>query len=164
MRLRLTVLAGSVLIAVIVQSPALAQADAEAEIRALSARLFELEHLPEIPIADVLAMHTEDAIYMSGFASSPIENKDALMNLIGGEGMTAEQKALEQKFRLAEESSTSRVVVSESADLAFEYGRWRRIGSGEDYDVPVGAYVRVWQKIDGGWKIAATSFRAYDQE
>lgn len=58
--------------------------------------------------------------------------------------------------------TTDRVEVSESGDLAWEVGSARETGTGPDgvpHDV-VAKYLVVWERVPGGWRIAARMFSA----
>ena len=60
---------------------------------------------------------------------------------------------------------TIRVVVSDSADLASEYGTFKmssRSSNGTTRTTE-GAYLRVWQKVAGQWKLATEFRRPYGQ-
>lgn len=55
--------------------------------------------------------------------------------------------------------TTLEVTVSESGDLAYEYGINRTVLAGPEGNlVDVGKYLLVWKKIDGEWLIVALSF------
>jgi uncharacterized protein (TIGR02246 family) len=55
--------------------------------------------------------------------------------------------------------TTSKVTVSRSGELAYEYGVNRLLLPGPKGDLQnLGKYLLVWKKIDGEWFIAALSF------
>ena len=54
--------------------------------------------------------------------------------------------------------TTSQVTVSQSGDLAYEYGINRMVLAGPEGDLlNVGKYLLVWERIDDEWLIAALS-------
>ena len=57
------------------------------------------------------------------------------------------------------EGTSSRVQVSQSGDLAYEYGVNRMILNGPEGDLlDLGKYLAVWQKMEGEWYVVALSF------
>ncbi len=61
-------------------------------------------------------------------------------------------------------TSVIRIVISDSGDLAYEYSKGTLdfdIKSGEHFHADTGL-LRVWQKEDGQWKVAAQFVRPYD--
>ena len=56
-------------------------------------------------------------------------------------------------------STTTHVEISESGDMAWEYGVNRLVLTGPDGDLlDLGKYLATWRKIDGEWFVAAVSF------
>ena len=56
-------------------------------------------------------------------------------------------------------ATTTRLEVSASGDMAYEYGVNRIVVAGEDGNlVDIGKYLAVWKKVDGEWLVAAVSF------
>ena len=56
-------------------------------------------------------------------------------------------------------STTTHTEVSESGDMAWEYGINRMVLTSPDGDLlDLGKYLATWRKIDGEWFVAAVSF------
>ncbi len=56
-------------------------------------------------------------------------------------------------------ATTTRLEVSASGDMAYEYGVNRIVVAGEDGNLlDMGKYLAVWKKVDGEWLVAAVSF------
>ena len=95
---------------------------------------------------------TEDAIFVSGAYPRPI---------IGRQQREAARPRQEEIARSrpnqSRKSEVQRLVVSQSGDMAYEFGNFTI-----SYDAPDkkragfnGSYLRVWRKIGGEWKVDA---------
>jgi ketosteroid isomerase-like protein len=97
-----------------------------------------------------LAFWAEDAI-VQGASSPQIQGHDAIRALYDSFFGSGQLKQFEGK--------TSHLEVSQSGDLAYEYGVNRFVLAGPSGDLlDMGKYLAVWKKIDREWYAAALSF------
>jgi ketosteroid isomerase-like protein len=97
-----------------------------------------------------LAFWADDAI-VQGAGSPQIQGHDAIRALYDSFFGSGQLKQFE--------GTTSHLEVSQSGDLAYEYGVNRFVLTGPSGDLlDMGKYLAVWKKIDGEWYAAALSF------
>ena len=97
-----------------------------------------------------LAFWAEDAI-VQGAGSPQLQGHDAIRALYDSFFGSGQLKQFE--------GTTSHLEVSQSGDLAYEYGVNRFVLTGPSGDLlDMGKYLAVWKKIDGEWHVAALSF------
>ena len=97
-----------------------------------------------------LAFWADDAI-VQGAGSPQIQGHDAIRALYDSFFGSGQLKQFE--------GTTSYLEVSQSGDLAYEYGVNRFVLTGPSGDLlDMGKYLAVWKKIDGEWYAAALSF------
>ena len=97
-----------------------------------------------------LAFYAEDAIVQP--AGAP--------QIRGREAIAGMYRRFFEGSQLKEFSAKgSHITVSQSGDLAYEYGVNRTVLAGPEGDlVDVGKYLLVWKKIDGEWLIVVLTF------
>ena len=97
-----------------------------------------------------LAFWADDAI-VQGAGSPQIQGHDSIRALYDSFFGSGQLKQFE--------GTTSHLEVSQSGDLAYEYGVNRFVLTGPSGDLlDMGKYLVVWKKIDGEWYAAALSF------
>ena len=77
------------------------------------------------------------------------------------EGLAALRNFYTEFFKIlvSIEGGSTNVVISESGDMAWDYGWNRNVIEGPEGPIEGEAkYLGVWQKIDGKWKAVAISF------
>lgn len=97
-----------------------------------------------------VAFYAEDAIVQPDGAPQ-IRGRDAIA---GSYRQFFEDSQLKEFF-----VKGSHITVSQSGDLAYEYGVNRTVLAGPEGDlVDVGKYLLVWKKIDGEWLVVVLAF------
>lgn len=97
-----------------------------------------------------LAFWAEDAI-VQGAGSPQVQGLDAIRALYDSFFGSGQLKQFE--------GTTSYLEVSQSGDLAYEYGVNRFVLAGPSGDLlDMGKYLAIWKKLDGEWYVAALSF------
>jgi ketosteroid isomerase-like protein len=127
------------------------QVDIAAETAAVSARSQGIAAAEAAQNAEqALAFWADDAI-VQGAGSPQIQGHDAIRALYDSFFGSGQLKQFE--------GTTSHLEVSQSGDLAYEYGVNRFVLTGPSGDLlDIGKYLVVWKKIDGEWYAAALSF------
>jgi hypothetical protein len=110
------------------------------------------------------ALHAPDAIMWSGAYKKPFMlNQTEPRQPRGGEGAIADRVPGSQKGI----SKSVRIVIADSKDLAYEYSTFTRQYTTKSSGKTIkfeGATLRVWQKKDGVWKVAAVFARPYEED
>jgi ketosteroid isomerase-like protein len=125
--------------------------DVEAEkqvIRDMLKRGFEVENQKDV-----------DAIMSLGFFAEDIAIQ--VPNVPQLKGLEAARNFYTEFFKIlvSIEGGPTEIIISESGDMAWDYGWNRAIYEGPDGPIEdEGKYLEVWKKIDGKWKIIAVSF------
>ncbi|HXD73252.1 MAG TPA: SgcJ/EcaC family oxidoreductase [Vicinamibacterales bacterium] len=92
------------------------------------------------------------------FASDGVEYHDGQEPLVGPAAVLAwEQNAASHHPKAKITTTTDRIVIASSGDLAVQSGEGRITGlgaNGEDTSVRRQRFVTVWRKVDGNWKVA----------
>ena len=127
------------------------QVDIAAETAAVSARSQGIAAAEAAQNTEqALAFWADDAI-VQGAGSPQIQGHDAIRALYDSFFGSGQLKQFE--------GTTSYLEVSQSGDLAYEYGVNRFVLTGPSGDLlDMGKYLAVWKKIDGEWYAAALSF------
>jgi len=98
------------------------------------------------------------ATQASMFAADGVSYHDGQEPLVGPAAILAwEQKAVSNHPKAKITSTTDRIQISASGDLAIQTGEGRlsSLGAnGEDTAVHRQRFVTVWKKVDGQWKVA----------
>jgi uncharacterized protein (TIGR02246 family) len=98
------------------------------------------------------------ATQASMFAADGISYHDGQEPLVGPAAILAwEQKAVSNHPKAKITSTTDRIQISTSGDLAIQTGEGRLTSlgaNGEDGSVHRQRFVTVWKKVDGQWKVA----------
>jgi len=120
----------------------------EAAVRAVSEEMIETEIARDFD--EVGSFYAPDAVFQA--ANFPVmEGRQAI--LVGYRDFYA--TVLEMG------GEVSRVVASESGELAFEWGtNWFVVESPEGPVELIGKYSRGWKKIDGNWQIVIQTYSA----
>jgi len=128
-----------------------AQVDVTAETEAVRARSNGLLGAEgALDVEGSLAFYAEDAIVQPAGAPQ-------------FQGRDANAKSYRQFFEDSQlkefYGKGSHITVSQSGDLAYEYGVTRTVLAGPEGDlVDVGKYLLVWKKIDGEWLVVVLTF------
>lgn len=128
--------------------PAKPVVDVAAEEQAIRTRSGEwMNYMNSHDAASLAGIYAPDAV--SAYDGSVSKGAATIQD-----GMTAEFAA-NPKFVITWTSDT--VHVAESGDLAYETGSIHRDIDGADGKAPGtnGAFVTVWQKVDGAWRVVA---------
>ena len=127
-----------------------AQVDVTAETEAVRAR-------SEAVVAAEVAQDLDGTLAF--FATDAIVQPTGAPQLQGHEAIAGLYRQLFEGGVLDEFSgTTSQITVSQSGDLAYEYGINRVVLRGPEGDLlNIGKYLLVWKKIDAEWFIAAIS-------
>lgn len=128
-----------------------AQVDVTAETEAVRARSNGLVSAEGALDAEgSLSFYAEDAIVQPDGAPQ-IQGRDAIDTLYR---QFFEDSQLKEFY-----AKGSHITVSQSGDLAYEYGVNRTVLAGPEGDlVAVGKYLLVWKKIDGEWMVVVLTF------
>jgi uncharacterized protein (TIGR02246 family) len=128
--------------------PAKPAVDVAAEEQAIRTRSGEwMNYMNAHDAASLAGIYAPDAI--SAYDGSVSKGADTIQA-----GMASEFAA-NPKFLISWTSDT--VHVAESGDLAYEIGSIHRDVDGAEGKAPAtdGAFVTVWQKVDGAWRVVA---------
>ena len=128
-----------------------AQVDVTAETEAVRARSDGLLGAEgALDVEGSLAFYAEDAIVQP--ASAP--------QFRGHDAIAESYRQFFEDSQLKEFNlKGSHISVSQSGDLAYEYGVNRAVHAGPEGDlVDIGKYLLVWKKIDGEWLVVVLSF------
>jgi ketosteroid isomerase-like protein len=99
-----------------------------------------------------------DSVFWSGAYKRPTVGKETPEEVSGANAVSSRVPG-----SVKTTSEPIRIVVAESRDLAYEYGKYNLqfdLKSGEHVGFD-GGVLRVWQKQNGEWKMAATFVRPY---
>ncbi|HUB63298.1 MAG TPA: hypothetical protein VL996_02465 [Methylocella sp.] len=109
--------------------------------------------------AGMPAPYLPDRVFWSGAYMRPVAGNETPDPRTGSRGI-ANRVPGSQK----DQTEVIRIVVSDNADMAYEYSK-----AGLDFDLKSGGHVhidagrlRIWQKQDGQWKVAAIFQFPYD--
>jgi len=125
------------------------QVDIEAETAAIRAR-------GEAVVAAESAMDTDAALAF--WAPDGIVQGSGMPQMQGSDELRAMYDGF---FQAVTEfgSTTTRIEVAASGDIAWEYGVNRAVVPGADGNMlDMGKYIAVWRKIDAVWYLAAVAF------
>jgi ketosteroid isomerase-like protein len=125
--------------------------DVEAEkqvIRDMLKKGFEVENQKDVEAIMNLDIMAEDIVIQAP-------------NMPQLKGLEAARNFYKEFFKIlvSIEGGSIEIIVSESGDMAWDYGWNRAVYKGPDGPIEdEGKYLEVWKKTDGKWKIAAVSF------
>ncbi len=125
--------------------------DVEAEkqlIRDMLETAFEVEQQKDVDAIMGLGFLAEDVIIQAP-------------NMPQLEGLEAVRGFYTEFFKIlvSIEGGPTDIIISETGDMAWDYGWNRAVYKGPDGPIEdVGKYLEVWKKINGEWKIVAVSF------
>ena len=141
----------SLLVVVSLGACSASQVDVTAETAAVRARSQGIAAAEAAQNTEAaLAFWAEDAI-VQGAGTPQVQGREAIRAMYNGFFGTGQLKEFE--------GTTSFLKVSQSGDLAYEYGVNRFVLAGPDGDLlDMGKYLGVWKKIEGEWYVAALSF------
>jgi ketosteroid isomerase-like protein len=91
--------------------------------------------------------YTDNAIFVSGALPRPIIGREV--------GLRTKEEIAKSTPNRTTKREVERLVVSKSADMAYEYGNFTTTHDGPDKKRTGfnGSYLRVWRKLDGQWKV-----------
>jgi ketosteroid isomerase-like protein len=125
--------------------------DVEAEkqvIRDMLKTAFEVENQKDV-----------DAIMGLGFFAEDIIVQPPNMPQLKGLEAVRDFYTEFLKILVSIEGGPTEIIISETGDMAWDYGWNRAVYKGPDGPIEdEGKYLEVWKKIDGAWKIVAVSF------
>lgn len=95
-----------------------------------------------------------DAIFVSGAIEYPVVGEEQRKTALAESNQKAQRTNIERK------SKVERLVLSQSADMAYEYGSGHMSFDTKEGHIEFdNAYLRVWQKLGKQWQVAAVFFR-----
>jgi ketosteroid isomerase-like protein len=118
------------------------------EIRDMLKKGFETENQKDV-----------EAVMSLGFMADDIVIQAPNMPQL--KGLEAARNFYTEFFKIlvSIEGGPTEIIISESGDMAWDYGWNRAVYEGPDgLTEDKGKYLEVWKKIDGKWKIVAVSF------